>query len=43
MHAALRRFKTISVFVAASALIGTTANSQPVHAGDIPTFAIDAG
>src|SRR3981189_607407 len=41
-HAAAHLSRTISVFVAAAALIGTAALSQPVRAGDIPTFAIDA-
>ena len=34
--------KAISVVIAAAALIGTAALSQPARAGDAPTFAVDA-
>src|SRR5947209_17868350 len=34
--------KTISAVIAAAALIGTVALSQPARAGDVPTFAVDA-
>jgi DNA-binding beta-propeller fold protein YncE len=40
--AAARLFRTISVCIAATVLIGAPALSGAAHAGDIPTFAVDA-
>src|SRR5260370_8026314 len=40
--AVARLFRTISVCIAATVLIGAPALSGAAHAGDIPTFAVDA-
>ena len=34
--------RTLAVFIAAAALIGTPALAHTAHAGEIPTFAVDA-
>src|SRR3981081_4492602 len=34
--------RTLAVFIAAAALIGTPALTHTAHAGEIPTFAVDA-
>jgi hypothetical protein len=37
-----RLFETLSALLAAAALAGVSGLSHSAHAGDIPTFAVDA-